>query len=92
MTESPYLTQTPYRKLYRSRTNRMVAGVCGGIAEYSNMDPTIVRVLLVVLAFVTGGFALLAYPILWMVVPETPQQPTAWNPTTPPAPTVPPAA
>jgi phage shock protein C len=61
----------------------MVAGVCGGIAEYSNMDPTIVRVLFVILAFFTGGCALLAYPILWMIVPETPQQPAAWTPTAP---------
>ncbi|GII24189.1 PspC domain-containing protein [Planosporangium mesophilum] len=82
------MTET-YRKLYRSRTDRMVAGVCGGIAEYSNMDPSIVRVLFVVLAFFTGGAALLAYPILWLVVPEPPQQPAAW---TPPAPTAPPAA
>ncbi|NJC70199.1 PspC domain-containing protein [Planosporangium thailandense] len=81
------MTETSYRKLYRSRTNRMVAGVCGGIAEYSNMDPTIVRVLFVVLAFFTGGGALLAYPILWMIVPEAPLQPAAaWTPPTPGAP------
>jgi phage shock protein C len=83
------MTETAYRKLYRSRSNRMVAGVCGGIAEYSNMDPTIVRVLMVILAFFTGGGALLAYPILWMVVPEAPQQAATWTPT---APTTPPAA
>jgi phage shock protein C len=86
LTQTPHLTEAPYRKLYRSRTDRMVAGVCGGIAEYSNMDPTIVRVLMVVLVFVTGGFALLAYPILWMIVPESPQHPAAWAPTTPSAP------
>jgi phage shock protein C len=80
------MTETPYRKLYRSPTNRMVAGVCGGIAEYSHMDPTIVRVLFVILAFFTGGGALLAYPILWMITPETPQQPVAWTPQTPAAP------
>ncbi|MCW2640857.1 MAG: hypothetical protein JWP76_3163 [Dactylosporangium sp.] len=80
------MTETAYRKLYRSRTNRMFAGVCGGIAEYSNMDPTIVRVLMVILTFFTGGGALLAYPILWMVVPEAPQQPATWTPTTRSAP------
>jgi phage shock protein C len=79
------MTETAYRKLYRSRSNRMVAGVCGGIAEYSNMDPTIVRVLMVILAFFTGGGALLAYPVLWMVMPEAPQQPAAWTPTPPTA-------
>jgi phage shock protein C len=69
------MTETPYRKLYRSHTNRMVAGVCGGIAEYSNMDPAIVRVLFVLLAFITGGGALLAYPILWIIVPQPQPQP-----------------
>ncbi|MGC9666685.1 PspC domain-containing protein [Planosporangium sp. 12N6] len=83
------MTENAYRRLYRSRTDRMLAGVCGGIADYSRMDPTIVRVLFVVLAFVTGGGALLAYPVLWMVMPEAPQQPTTWTTT---APTTPPAA
>jgi phage shock protein PspC (stress-responsive transcriptional regulator) len=46
-------------------------------------------VLFVVLAFITGGGALLVYPILWLVVPEAPQQPTTWAPT---APSTPPAA
>ena len=78
-------TPTPYRKLYRSRSNRMLAGVCGGLAEYANTDPTVMRVLFVLLAFATGGAALIAYPILWVIVPETPQQPAAWNPTTPAA-------
>jgi phage shock protein C len=80
------MTETPYRKLYRSRTERMLAGVCGGIAEYSNMDPTLVRVLFVVLAFITGGGALLAYPVLWMIVPEAPQQPTTWTHSASPTP------
>jgi phage shock protein C len=66
------MNQTTARPLYRSRTNRMVAGVCGGIAEYSNIDPTLARVLFILIAFVTGGAALLAYPILWLVIPESP--------------------
>jgi phage shock protein C len=79
------MTETPYRKLYRSRNDRMLAGVAGGIAEYSNIDPTLVRVLFVLLAVVTGGGALLAYPILWLIVPEAPQQPTGWTPAAPTA-------
>jgi phage shock protein C len=66
------MTETPYRKLYRSRSDRMLAGVAGGIAEYSNIDPTLARVLFILIAFVTGGAALLAYPILWLVIPESP--------------------
>ena len=60
------------RKLYRSRSNRQVAGVCGGLAEYFNMDPTLIRVLFVVLA-VLGGSGLVLYLALWIIVPNTPQ-------------------
>ena len=85
------MTETTVRRLYRSRTDRMIAGVCGGIAEYSNLDPTLVRVLFILLAFITGGATLLAYPILWIVVPEQPAAPASW-PTAPATPTTPPAA
>jgi phage shock protein C len=83
------MTDTAYRRLYRSRTNRMLGGVLGGIAEYSNLDPTVVRLLFVLLAFVTGGGTLLAYPVLWVIVPETPQQPATWTPAAPTPPTAP---
>jgi phage shock protein C len=79
------MTDTTVRHLYRSRDNRMIAGICGGLAEYANIDPTLARVLFIVLAFVTGGAALLAYPILWLVIPEQPMAPATW-PTTPQAP------
>jgi phage shock protein C len=85
------MTETTVRRLYRSRTDRMIGGVCGGIAEYSNLDPTLVRVLFILLAFITGGATLLAYPILWIVVPEQPAAPAGW-PTTPATSTTPPAA
>ncbi len=62
---------TPYKRLYRSRKNRMIAGVCGGIAEYFNMDPTWVR-LLFLLFFFLGGSALLVYLVMWLVVPLAP--------------------
>lgn len=57
-----------YKKLYRSRKNRMIAGVCGGLADYFDIDPTWVRLIFVFLFFV-GGAALLAYVILWIIVP-----------------------
>ena len=59
------------RKLYRSRSNRKLAGVCGGLAEYFTIDTTLVRVLFVVLA-VMGGPGVLAYLLLWILVPEKP--------------------
>lgn len=61
----------PVKKLYRSRRDKMIAGVCGGLANYFAIDPTIVR-LLFVLFLLLGGSALLAYFILWLVVPLEP--------------------
>jgi phage shock protein C len=57
------------RKLYRSRTHRMVAGVCGGLAEYFNIDATLIRALFVLLA-VFGGSGLLIYIVMWIIVPD----------------------
>ena len=56
------------RRLTRSRSDRMIGGVCGGIAEYFDIDPTLVRVLWVVITLM-GGAGILAYLILWVVVP-----------------------
>ena len=60
-----------YRRLYRSRNNRMLFGVCGGLGEYLNVDPTVVR-LIFVLAFLPGGPGLIAYLALALLVPEEP--------------------
>ena len=57
------------QKLYRSRSDRMIAGVAGGLAEYLNIDPTIVRLLFVVAALM-GGPGALVYIILWIITPE----------------------
>ncbi len=56
------------KKLYRSN-NRMICGVCAGVAEYINVDPTVIRLLWVVLAL-TAGFGVLAYIIAAIVIPE----------------------
>ncbi len=60
------------RKLYRSRTNRKLAGVCGGLAHYFNTDATLIRALFIVLALL-GGPGLLIYLLMWIIVPEEPQ-------------------
>lgn len=57
------------RMLYRSRTNSMLGGVCGGLAEYFRMDATLVRLLFILFAVITG-VAIAAYFVLWLVVPE----------------------
>jgi phage shock protein C len=60
--------------LVRSRTNRVLAGVCGGLAEYFGLDPTLVRVLFLVITIFTGGVGLLAYLAMWIVIPEEGQK------------------
>lgn len=75
------------KRLYRSTKDRMVAGICSGLAEYFKIDPTLVRLLFVLFAL-AGGPGLLAYIVLWIVVPEetgvTPPPTTPTPPTTPP--------
>lgn len=60
------------KKLFRSKINKKLCGVCGGIAEYFNMDPTIVR-LIWVLAVFFAGCGILAYIIAAFVMPEKPE-------------------
>ncbi len=57
--------------LMRSRVNRKIAGVCGGIAEQNGWDPTVVRLIWLALVFF-GGTGVLAYVVLWVVLPEAP--------------------
>ena len=59
------------KKLYRSKINKKICGVCGGIAEYLNMDPTIIRLILVLLTL-AGGSGMLAYIIAAFIIPENP--------------------
>ncbi len=61
-----------YKKLYRSRKQRMIAGVCGGLGEYFGVDPTVMRVLFVVATVLGFGSPILIYLILLIVVPEEP--------------------
>ncbi len=62
------------RRLYRSRTEKMIAGVCGGVAEYFNMDPTVIRLIWVLITLL-GGAGVLLYIILWIVMPLAPPPP-----------------
>lgn len=61
------------RKLYRSKSNRMIAGVCAGLADYFSIDPTVMRIIYVALFIVTGIIPLIiVYLIMWVLVPEHP--------------------
>ena len=56
------------KRLYKSRTNRVLCGVCGGIGEYLNIDPTIIRLLIVLLGCTVTG--LIAYLVAAIIIPE----------------------
>jgi phage shock protein C len=58
------------KELKRSRTNRMVAGVCGGIGEYLEIDPNVIRLVWVVITVLSVGAGLLAYLLAWLIIPE----------------------
>ena len=61
----------PANPLRRSRRNRMIAGVCGGLAEWIGWDVTLVRILYVVVSVISAAFpGILAYVILWILMPE----------------------
>ena len=57
------------KKLYRSRRNRMIGGVCGGLADYLGVDPTVVRVIMALVTFV-GGMSIFVYLLMWLLIPE----------------------
>lgn len=58
------------KTLVRSRKGRIVAGICAGAAEYFGWDVTLVRVIVAVIAVITGGAGLLAYLVAWAIIPE----------------------
>lgn len=85
------------RRLYRSHKDKIIGGVAGGLGEYFEIDPVIVRIIFVAVA-VAGGWGILAYILCWIIIPVNPahrpwaaQNLGAPSPTTPPAPPMPPA-
>jgi len=62
--------QTSLKRFTRSTSDRMLAGVCGGLGEYFEIDPSLIRILFVIITFI-GGAGVLAYLILWLVTPSS---------------------
>ena len=69
------MNQDAIRRLYRSRTDRRMTGVSGGLAHYLNVDPTLVRIGWVVATVVTGPGAVAAYLLLSAIIPNEPTEP-----------------
>lgn len=66
-----------YKRLYRSGKNKYLGGVCGGVAEYFNLDPTLIRILWVIIVFFPPGLGVILYILLWIFVPRNPNQ--SWD-------------
>ena len=76
---APNGTEAPYRQLRRPLDDRVLAGVCSGVGRYFGVDPVLIRVTFVLLAAVTWGTMLLAYPLAWFLMPDEPAPATpAW--------------
>jgi phage shock protein C len=66
----PAKAETSPKRLYRSSQNKVLAGICGGIADYFNLDPVLIRIIFVVLLIASFGTAALAYLIAWIIIPK----------------------
>jgi phage shock protein C len=60
------------KKLYLSETDKKLGGVCGGLGEYFEKDPTVIRILFVLLTLLSFGLGLVAYIAMWLVMPKKP--------------------
>ena len=78
---NPYPPQPP-KRLVRSTSNRIIGGVCGGVADYLNMDATLVRILTVLISLFTGVPVILYIIALFVIPEDTASQPTAPPPVT----------
>lgn len=67
------------KRLEKSRSNRVISGVLGGIGEYFNIDPTIVRIIFIILTVFGVGSPFLIYIVLAIVMPEAPRKNNEWN-------------
>ena len=64
------------KRLYRSRKDRMLGGVCAGLGEHIDVDPTVIRLVWAVVTVISIGFGLLVYILAWILIPEAPDEST----------------
>jgi phage shock protein PspC (stress-responsive transcriptional regulator) len=62
------------KKLHRSKTDRMIAGICGGLGEMYSIDPTLIRLIVALIGLFTAGTAILVYVLGWIIIPEAPAE------------------
>jgi phage shock protein C len=74
---SSYVESREYKRLYRSGKNRVLGGVCGGVAEHFKIDPTLIRILWAIIVFFPPGLGIIMYILFWIFVPRNPNH--NWN-------------
>jgi phage shock protein C len=62
------------KRLYRSRKERMLGGVCGGLGEHIDVDPSIIRLVWVVVTLLSLGIGIIVYIVAWIIIPESPDE------------------
>ncbi len=60
------------KRLYLSNSDKKIGGVCGGIGEYYDKDPTLIRILFILVILFSFGFGILAYLAMWLIIPKKP--------------------
>ena len=63
------------KKIYLSRDDRKIGGVCGGIGEYFDKDSTLIRIIVLLLVLFSFGFGIIAYLGMWLIIPKKPKEP-----------------
>lgn len=61
------------KKLYLSSTDKKLGGVCGGLGEYFDTDPTVFRILFIIIILTSFGLGIIAYLLIWMIIPKKPK-------------------
>ena len=61
------------KRLYRSGKNRILGGVCGGIGEYLDTDPTVIRLIWIIFTLISLGIGIIAYILAWIIIPRNPK-------------------
>ena len=64
------------KRLYRSRKDRIVGGVCGGLAAHIDVDPSLIRLVWIVVTLISLGTGLIVYLAAWIIIPESPEEST----------------
>jgi phage shock protein C len=63
------------KRLYRSRKERILGGVCGGLGEHIDVDPSMIRLVWIIVTLLSLGTGLIVYLVAWIIIPESPDEP-----------------